>query len=211
MLGGLGLQLPGTRDGDDEGDVEKHDIVPAPLRRHLADGLQKGLALDIAHRAADLHNSHIGLGAVQGVDVALNFVGDVGDDLDGAPQVVSSPLSVQDVPVHLPRRDRGVHRKVLVNKPLVMAQVQVGLRPVVGDKNLPVLIGGHGARVHVQVGVQLLHLHPQAPLLQQSAQASRRNPLAQPGDHAASDKNVFGHSSPSAVHRLLVSRSITRT
>ena len=169
MLGGLGFQLPGAGDGDDEGDVEKHDIVPAPLRRHLADGLQKGLALNIAHRAADLHNGHIGLGALQRVDTALNLVGDVGNNLNGAPQVIPSPLPVEDVPIHLPRRDRGVYSEVFVNKPLVVAQVQVGLRPVVSDKDLPVLVGGHGARVHIEVGVQLLHPHPQPPLLQQPA------------------------------------------
>ena len=33
----------------------------ALLRRHLADGLQKGLALDVAHRAADLGDDHIGV------------------------------------------------------------------------------------------------------------------------------------------------------
>ena len=194
VLGGLGLQFPGARDGDDKGDVEKHDIVPAPLRRHLADGLQKGLALDVTHRAANLHNSHIGLRSLQGVDIAFDLVGDVGDDLHRPSQVVSSPLSVQDVPVHLPRRDRGVHRKVFVNKPLVMAQVQVGLRPVVSDKDLPVLIGGHGARVHVEIGVQLLHFDPQPPLLQKPAQAGRGDPLAQAGHHPAGYKNILCHT-----------------
>lgn len=45
-----------------------------------------------------------------------------------------------------------------------MAQVQVGLRPVLGNEHLPVLIGVHSARVNVQVGVELLegHLQPRA-------------------------------------------------
>ena len=37
-----------------------------------------------------------------------------------------------------------------------MAQVQVGFRPILGDVHLPVLVGAHGAGVHVDVGVQLL-------------------------------------------------------
>ena len=90
----------------------------------------------------------------------------VGDDLDGAPQVVPRPLPVEDVPIDLARGDGGSHGQVLVNEALVVPQVQVGLRPVVGDENLPVLVGAHGARVHVQVRVQLLDLYPQAPLLQ---------------------------------------------
>ena len=34
-----------------------------------------------------------------------------------------------------------MYRQILVNEPLVVAQVQVGLGAVVGDKDLPVLIG----------------------------------------------------------------------
>ena len=160
VLGGLALQLPAARDGHDEGHVDEHDVLSAPLGGHLADGLQEGLALNVAHSAADLHNGHVGVRALQGVDVVLDLPGDVGDDLDGAPQVVPRPLSVEDVPVDLARGHRGGPGQVLVNEPLVVAQVQVGLRPVVGDEHLPVLIGAHGARVHVQIGVQLLDLHP---------------------------------------------------
>ena len=79
-----------------------------------------------------------------------------------------------------------------------MAQIQVGLRPVVGDEHLPVLVGAHGPRVHVQVGVQLLDLDPQAPLLQQTAQTGRRDALAQTGHYAAGDENVLHcHNDPS--------------
>ena len=198
VLGGLALQLPAARDGHDEGHVDEHDVLAAPLGGHLADGLQEGLALNVAHGAADLHDGHVGVRALQGVDVVLDLPGDVGDDLDGAPQVVPRPLPVEDVPVDLARGHRGGPRQVLVNEPLVVAQVQVGLRPVVGDEHLPVLIGAHGARVHVQIGVQLLDLHPQPPLLQQTAQRGRRNALAQAGYHAAGDKNVFdSHIVPS--------------
>ena len=36
-----------------------------------------------------------------------------------------------------------------------MAQIQVGFRAVVGDKNLAVLERRHGAGIDVEVGVQL--------------------------------------------------------
>ena len=88
--------------------------------------------------------------------------------------------------------------EVFVDKALIVAQVQVGLGPIVGDEDLPVLVGAHGARVHVQVRVQLLDLYPQAPLLQQAAQRGRRDALAQAGNHAAGDKNVLHcHVDPS--------------
>ena len=135
--------------------MDEHHVLTPPLGGHLPDGLQEGLGLNVAHGAADLHNGHVGVGPLQGVDVGLDLVGDVGDDLHRAPQIVSPPLPVQHVPIHLTRGHRGVKGEVFVNKPLVVAQIQVGLRPVVGDEHLPVLVGAHGARVHVEVGVQL--------------------------------------------------------
>ena len=53
--------------------MDKHDVMPPPLRRHLADGLQEGLGLDVPHGAADLHNGHVGAGGVQGVDPPLDL------------------------------------------------------------------------------------------------------------------------------------------
>ena len=63
-----------------------------------------------------------------------------------------------------------MHIQTLVNEPLIVAQVQVRLRAVVRYEHLAVLIGTHGSWVHIQIGVQLLHPDPQAPLLQQPSQ-----------------------------------------
>ncbi len=132
----------------------------------------------------------------------LDLVGDVGDDLHRAPQIVPPALPVEHVPVDLAGGDGGVDGEIFVDEPLVVAQVQVGLRPVVGDEHLPVLIGAHGAGVHVEIGVQLLHLDPQAPLLQQTAQAGRRNALAQAGHHTAGDENILDCHIDSSVLEL---------
>ena len=201
VLGGLALELPGAGDGDDEGDVEEHDVVPPPLRGHLPDGLQEGLALDVPNGAADLHDGDVRLRHVQRVDAALDLPGDVGDGLDRAPEVVPPALPVEDVPVNFSGGDRGVDIQILVDEALIVAQVQVRLRAVVGDEDLPVLVGAHGAGVHVQVGVQLLDLHPQSPLLEQTAQRGGSDPLAQSGDHAACHEDVF-HEHKSSSSRL---------
>ena len=192
MLGGLALLLAGAGDGDDQGDVDIHHVLLGQLPADLADGLQKGLGLDIAYGAADLSNDHVlGLALLHAVNPPLDFVGDVGDHLDGAAQKFPLPLLVQDGGIHLARGDGRVHRQVLVHKPFVVAQVQIGLRAVVGDKYFSVLDGIHGSRVHVQIGVQLLQRHPQAPLLEQAAQGGGGDAFPQPGNHAPGDKDVF--------------------
>ena len=63
---------------------EKH-IPPGPLSGNLPDGLQEGLGLDIAYRAADFGDHRVHIFALHGVDPRLDFIGDVGDDLDGGP------------------------------------------------------------------------------------------------------------------------------
>ena len=98
-----------------------------------------------------------------------------------AAQVVSPPLPVQNGPVHLARGDGGVDGQVLIDKPLIVAQVQVRLRPVVGDKYLPVLVGAHGAGVHIEIRVQLLHCAPADPAASAAGPGTlRRSPLPRP-------------------------------
>ena len=170
-------------------------VVPALLQAYLADGLQERLALDIAGGTADLGNDHIGLGGrSQIVDVALDLVGDVGDDLDSLAQVGTLALLVQHVPVHLAGGQVGVFVQVLVNEALIVAQIQVGLGAVIGDEDFAVLQGAHGARVHVDIGVQLLAGHLEAAALQQSAQRGGGDAFAQTGDDAAGHENKFCHN-----------------
>ena len=60
-----------------------------------------------------------------------------------------------------------------------MADVQVGFRAVIGDEYLTVLERIHGARVDIQVRVELLHAHPQAAQLKQPADARSGQSLAE--------------------------------
>ena len=137
--------------------MDEAAVLLALLEAHLTDGLEEGLALDVAGGAADLGNDHIGLGGRgQIVDIALDLVGDVGDDLNGLAEVSALTLLIQHVPVDLAGGEVRILVQVLVDEALVMAQVQVGLGAVVGDEDLTVLQGAHGTRVHVHVGVQLL-------------------------------------------------------
>ena len=193
VLGRLGLVLVGAGDVGHQHHMDEAAVVAALLQAHLPDGLQEGLALDVAGGAADLGNDHIGPGGGSHVvDVALDLVGDVGDDLDGLAQIGTLTLLVQDVPVHLAGGQVGVLVQVLVDEALVVAQVQVGLGAVVGDKHLTVLQGAHGAGVHVDVGVQLLAGHLQAAALEQAAQRGGGDALAQAGHDTAGDEDILG-------------------
>ena len=163
---------------------------------HLANGLQKRLALNVAHGAADLRDDHIRVPVIHGVHPIFDLVGHMGNDLHRAAQVAPLALPVQHAPVDFSRGNGGVGIQGLVHEPLIVSQIQVRLRAVVGDKDLPVLIGAHGPWVHIEIRVKFLVLHPQPALLQQPPQGRRAYALAQARNHASGDKNVLHSTIP---------------
>ena len=71
--------------------------------------------------------------------------------------------------INLTSRHVGVFIEVVVNKPFIMAKIQVGFRAIVGYENLSVLVGIHRAWVNVDIGIKLLDSHIQPAIFQQSA------------------------------------------
>ncbi len=180
VLGRLRLQLAGVADVGDQRQVQEHAALRAELRVELADRLEERQRLDVADRAADLGDHEVDrlrLGDDQ--DPLLDLVGDVRDHLHRGAEVVAAPLAADDRVVDGARGDVGRPRGVLVGEALVVAQVEVGLGAVLGDEHLAVLERAHRPRVDVDVGVELLQLHPEAAADQQAADRRRSDPLAQ--------------------------------
>src|SRR5690625_2321680 len=74
-------------------------ITASHPQAHLPDGLQKRQGFNVTYRTANLDNSHIGLPVISSLgttgDEVLYFIGDVGDDLYGFPQIIAPPLLAQ--------------------------------------------------------------------------------------------------------------------
>ena len=162
VLGGLGLELGGGLDERHQGQVHVDHVVLAHVLLELADGLQEGQALDVAHGAADLHDDDVHARRHL-ADRRLDLVGDVGDHLHRAPEVVAAPLLLDDGAVDLARGDVVVPGHPRGREALVVAEVEVRLAPVVGDIDLAVLIRAHGPGVHVDVRIQLHAASPGTP------------------------------------------------
>ena len=188
VLGRLGLVLAGSLQPRHQRDMDKQAVGSAHLRRKLADGLQERLALDVAHGATDLHDGDV---HVVLIDVLFDLVGDVGDHLHRAAVVQAVALVLEHGPVNAAGSHVAVLRKVLVDEPLVVAQIQIGLGAVFRDEYLAVLNGIHSARVYVEIRVELLHGDLESPGLEQTSQRRGGDAFAQTGDHAAGDKNIF--------------------
>ena len=123
----------------------------------LADALQVGERLDVAYRASDFGNHEVELVLdAQLLDVALDFVGDVGHHLDGLPQIVATAFFFDDVLVDAPGGDVVGMGGADACETLVVPQVKVGFQSVFRHVALAVLIGVERAGVDVDVGVKLL-------------------------------------------------------
>ncbi len=158
---------------------------------HLAHRLDVGQRLDVAHRPADLRDDEvvIALGA-EDLDAALDFIGDVRNDLHRLAEVFAAPLLVDDALVNPPRGDvvrlRGAH----VEEALVMAEVQIRFRPIHRHIAFPVLVRIQRSRVDVDVWVQLLDGHGIAACLEELCEGGGNDAFAQARTHASGYENV---------------------
>ena len=75
-----------------------------------------------------------------------------------------------------------------------MAEVEVRLVTVLGDKDLAVLEGAHRARIDVEVGICLLHHDLVATSLKQATERGSSDALAQRRDNASGHKDVLCHT-----------------
>ncbi len=196
VLGRLGLQLAGRTDVGHQRDVDEEAVVAADVVAGLPGGLEERQRLDVADGAADLGDHDVDalptIGSrAHGEDPLLDLVGDVRDHLHGVAEVVAAALLGDHRRVDLPGRHVGDLAEVGVEEPLVVPDVEVGLGAVVGDEHLAVLERVHRPGIDVEVGVQLLHGHPQTAGLQEASQARGRESLPEGGGDASGDEHVL--------------------
>jgi hypothetical protein len=157
VLRRLGLDLAGRSDERHQGDVHERAAVPADLVPELPDGLEEREGFDVADGPADLDDLDVRLlGLGERADPLLDLVRDVGDHLDRLAEVVSPALLGEDARVHGAGGEVRAPMEVLIEEPLVMAEVEVRLRAVVEHEDLAVLERVHRAGIHVDVRIQLL-------------------------------------------------------
>ena len=197
MLCRLGFVLAGCTQIRHKRHMDIECIFAPDLMSQLPDRFEERLALDIAGRAADLRDDHIRIAAfADAVNEMLDLVGDMRDDLHGASEVFAAALLVQHICIDLAGREIGKTVQILVDEALIMSEVEVGFRAVLGHIDLAVLIGAHRAGIDVDVGIELLCGDLQAAGFEQPSERCRRDALAEPRNHAAGHKNILCHCAP---------------
>ena len=128
VLRGLGFEFAGSGDERNQRDVNEESVFRAELEAHLADGFEEGKRFDVADRAANLHDDD--------VDAVGDFFDSGFVDAAGGPVIVAGKFGVSEA--------------------LVVAEVEVGLRAVFGDKDFAMLKGAHRTGIDVQVRIAFL-------------------------------------------------------
>ena len=154
-------------------------VFSADLERYLPDRLYERLRFYVADRAAYLGNDDVGICLfAYAVNEFFYFVGNVRNNLYRRAEILSSALFVEHTPVYLARSKVGVFVQILVDKSLVMTEIEVCLRAVFGNVHFAVLIRTHRTRVDVDIRVEFLRRDFKPSCLEKSAQRRRRNTFA---------------------------------
>ena len=198
VLGGFGLQLARRRQNRAPASTcrKKQFSRPTSWRtcraasRNGSDSMSPTVPPISVITMSGRSPSASGLGHRQ--DPALDLIGDVRDDLDGVAEVLAAALLRDHRRIHLPGSHIRRSGQVAVEETLVVPDVEVGFGAVLGDEYLAVLERVHGARIDVEVRVQLLHRDLQTAGGQQLAEARRGQALAERGNDAAADEEMLG-------------------
>ena len=138
--------------------MDKNDIFTSLFVLELADRFEERLAFDISYGTADLNDGDFRIFCNRiTVETALDFIGDVRDDLDRPAAEISPPFFLQYGPVDLSGGDVGVFSQAFVYETLIMPQIQICLSPVICDKDFSVLNRIHCSRVDINVRIKFLH------------------------------------------------------
>ena len=134
-LGRLGLQLLRSTQIRNQRYMDQNGIVMPHLMLELTDGLQERLALDVTYGTAYLDDGDTGFIICKvAVKAALDLIGDMGDDLYSTSAVITTTLLLQYGPVYLTGGNVGIFIQILINKTLIMSQIQIGLRAILRDE-----------------------------------------------------------------------------
>ncbi len=93
-------------------------------------------------------------GADIGLDESLDRVGDVGNDLNGRAQIFAAPLALDHGRIDAAGRDAVGAPRGDAGVALVMAEIEIGLGPVIGDIDLAMLIGAHRPGIDIEIGIE---------------------------------------------------------
>jgi hypothetical protein len=110
-----------------------------------------------------------------------------------SPTVITPALLAQHRVVNPAGGEVVGARHACVGKTFVMAQIQVGFRPILSHKYFTVLERTHGTGIDVDVGIEFEQSDPDAPGFQHCSHRGGRDTFAQRRNYPTCDENITRH------------------
>jgi len=156
VLRGLSLQLTRSCEVGHVGKVYANSVF-TQFPFELTDGFEEGLAFDVTYRTTDFSDDEVVLVLLAQVEhVALDFVCNVGDNLNRLTQIVTTTFLIDDALIDTASRKVVEARGLNARETFVVSEVQVSFLSVVGHIAFPVFIGVERSRVDVNVRIEFL-------------------------------------------------------
>ena len=197
VLCGFCFQFVGRFQVRHQRQVHVQHVFATVVLGELPNRFQERQAFDVANGPADFGDHDIDIVATHSLDRRFDFVGDVWDDLNGFAQELALAFFFDHGQIDLAGRVVAVAGQRATGEPFVVAQVQIGLRTIIQDVDFAVLVGAHCARIHIDVGIQLLHPYREPTPLKQHSKRSGRQAFSKRANNAAGYKDVFRHGAES--------------
>ena len=178
VLGGLGLVLARRTQVGHESEMDVQAVVPAEFGPQLAHGFEERQTFDVAYRAADFDQRHVrGIVALSQTEYGALYL----------PSLLGDHIEIDAPGSRVVFLGKG-HAQIT----LIVSEIEIGFRSVVGNEDFSMLKRAHGARIDIDIRVQLLDGDGKPARLEQRAQGRRRKALAEGGENAAGDENELG-------------------
>ena len=192
VLGWLGFQLASSLDPRHQSQMHQLSAAGTQFHFQLTNSFQERLGFDITNGTTDFNQCYVCI-ASTGNNAGFDFISNVGDNLNGSTQIITTALFAQHVFIHTARGEVIPLTHGCADETLVVAEIQIGLSPIFCNKNFTMLEWAHSARIHVDVRVQLEHGNLQAACLKNGSKRSGRNAFSKRGNNTARDEYIARH------------------
>src|SRR5271155_2824359 len=165
-------------------------ILRPQLKAHLPDRFEEWQRFDVADRASDFDDHDIG-GVRDFAEGGFDFIGDVRNYLHGLAEIIAAAFLGENGFVDPAGGPIVIASQLRIGEALVVAQIEIGFRAVIGHENFAVLIRAHRAGINVQVGIALLEGNFEAAAFEQAAHGGCCDTFSKGRNHAARYKDIL--------------------
>jgi len=117
----------------------------------------------------------------------------MGNHLHSAAKVIAAAFAAQNGFIHLAAGEVVGLGHFRAQEALVVAEVEIRFGAVLGDKHLAVLKGTHGARVHIEIGIEFQGGDFEAARFEHGTERRGGNALPEGGNNTTGNKNKTCH------------------